>query len=97
MSSLRKSLFNRIDGVMLLLYVLLVVIGILAIFSVEHRTTDTSIIMMNKSYMKQLTWFGYSLIIGMMILLTDSKFFSSFHVIGIKLKSWGKTKIIVVL
>ena len=78
MSSLRKSLFNRIDGVILLLYALLVVVGILAIFSVEHRTTDTSIIMMNKSYMKQLTWFGYSLIIGMMILLTDSKFFSSF-------------------
>lgn len=40
MSSLRKSLFNRIDGVILLLYALLVVVGILAIFSVEHRTTS---------------------------------------------------------
>jgi len=78
MSSLRKALFYRIDGIVLLLYVLLVAIGIMAIFSVEHRTTDVSIIMMNKSYMKQLVWFGYSLILGFMILLTDSKFFSSF-------------------
>ena len=78
MSSLRKALFYRIDGVVILLYILLVVIGILAIFSVEHRTTDVSIIMMNKTYMKQLMWFGYSLLFGMMILLTDSKFFSSF-------------------
>lgn len=78
MSSLRKSLFSRIDGIVLLLYAMLVVVGILAIFSVEHRTTDTSIIIMNKSYMKQLIWFGYSLFIGFIIILTDSKFFSSF-------------------
>ena len=78
MSSLRKSLFYRIDGVVLLLYALLVVVGIMAVFSVEHRTTDVTIIMMNKSYMKQLMWFGYSLLFGLMILLTDSKFFSSF-------------------
>ncbi len=77
-NSLRKALFYRIDGIILLLYVMLVFIGITAVFSVEHRTTDTSLIMMNKSYMKQLTWFGYSLLLGFMILLTDSKFFSSF-------------------
>ncbi len=77
MSSLRKALFYRIDGVILLLYVMLVAVGILAVFSVEHRATDVSLIMMNKSYMKQLTWFGYSLLLGFMILLTDSKLFSS--------------------
>ena len=78
MSSLRKALFYRIDGITLMLYLLLVTVGILAVFSVEHHTTDTSIIMMNKSYMKQVVWFGYSLLLGFMILLTDSKFFSSF-------------------
>src|ERR1700744_2470797 len=78
MSPARKSLFYRIDGITLLLYMLLVTVGILAVFSVEHRTTDVSLIMMNKSYMKQLMWFGYSLILGFIILLTDSKFFSSF-------------------
>jgi rod shape determining protein RodA len=78
MTSLRKALFYRIDGIVLLLYVMLVMIGILAIFSVEHRFTDVSLIMMNKSYMKQVMWFGYSLLLGFVILLTDSKFFSSF-------------------
>ena len=78
MSSLRRALFYRIDGIVLLLYVLLVAVGITAVFSVEHRTTDVSLIMMNKSYMKQLVWFGYSLLFGLVILLTDSKFFSSF-------------------
>jgi rod shape determining protein RodA len=78
MSELRKTLFNRIDGTLLLLYFLLVSIGIMAIFSVEHRTTDTSIIIMHKSYMRQVVWLGYSLFIGMLIILTESKFFSSF-------------------
>ena len=82
MSSLRKALFYRIDGIVLLLYVLLVMVGIMAIFSVEHHTTDVSVIMMNKSYMKQLMWFGYSLLFGFMILLTDSKFFSSFALLA---------------
>lgn len=76
--NLKKTLFNRIDGVLLLLYISLVTIGILAIFSVEHRSTDTSLIMMNKSYMRQVVWLGYSFIIGFLIILTDSKFFSSF-------------------
>lgn len=78
MSTIRKSLFNRLDGIVLLLYIMLVTIGILAIFSVEHRTTDTSLFMMNKSYMRQVIWLGYSLFVGFIIILTDSKFFSSF-------------------
>ncbi len=78
MSDLKKTLFNRIDTPLLLMYLALVTVGILAIFSVEHRTTDTSLIMMNKSYMKQIMWLGYSLFIGFIIILTDSKFFSSF-------------------
>lgn len=77
MSSVRKSLFYRLDGIMLLLYVCLVIIGLMAVFSVEHRTTDTTIFIANKNYMKQFIWFGYSLLLGMMILLTDSKFFAS--------------------
>ena len=78
MTSLRKALFYRIDGVVLLLYVMLVTVGIMAVFSVEHHTTDLSIFMMNKNYMKQAMWFGYSLLFGFVILLTHSKFFSSF-------------------
>lgn len=72
-----KSIFSRIDGVTLFLYLLLVVIGMMAVFSVEHRSTDPTFFMMNKGYMKQLIWLGISLFIGLMIILTDSKLFSN--------------------
>jgi len=78
MGTLRKSLFNRIDGITILIYFTLVIIGIMAVFSVEHRSTDPSLFMMNKGYMRQLTWLGISLFVGLIIILTDSKFFSSF-------------------
>lgn len=77
MSKTGKTVFGRIDSVTLLLYLLLCVIGMLAIFSVEYRSTDPSIFMMSKSHMRQLVWLGISLFVGIIILFTDSKFFSS--------------------
>lgn len=72
-----KSLINRIDGATFWLYLALVVIGIVAVFSVEYRSTDPSIFMMSKSHMKQSMWLGISLFVGMIIIFTESKFFSS--------------------
>jgi rod shape determining protein RodA len=77
MSQTQKSIFSKLDGVTLLLYMSLVTIGLLAVFSVEYRTTDPSIFMMGKSHMRQLIWFGFSLFIGLLIVWTDTKFFSS--------------------
>ena len=89
MSNERKSIFGRVDSITIVLYFLLVCIGLLAVFSVEYRSTDPSIFMMSKSHMKQLMWFGVSLFVGLIILWTESKFFSSFaflfYTIGIAL------------
>lgn len=82
MSHTRKSFFSNIDGVMVLLYLCLVTIGLAAVFSVEHRHTDPTIFIMNKNYSKQVIFFGYSLLIGFIILLTDSKFFASTAFLG---------------
>ncbi len=73
-----KSIFSRLDTVTLFLYISLVVIGLLAVFSVEYRTTDPSIFMMSKSHMRQAIWLVISLLVGLVIVFTDSKFFSSF-------------------
>ncbi|XZF14623.1 rod shape-determining protein RodA [Chitinophagaceae bacterium MMS25-I14] len=73
----RKTFVNRIDWLTLGLYLLLVCIGLLAVFSVEYKSTDPSILMPNKSFVKQAIWLAPSLFVGMIILLTDSKFFSS--------------------
>lgn len=78
MSSIaNKSLLNRIDGVTLWLYIALVLVGIVAVFSVEYRSTDVSVFLMSKSHMKQSMWLLISLFMGMIIIFTDSKFFSS--------------------
>jgi rod shape determining protein RodA len=50
---------------------------LIAVFSVEYRSTDPSIFMMSKSHMKQTMWLGISLFIGLIIVFTESKFFSS--------------------
>lgn len=78
MSAKQKSIFTRLDGITLLLYLCLVCIGMLAVFSVEYRSTDPSIFMMSKSHMRQAVWLVISLFAGIIIVFTDSKFFSSF-------------------
>jgi rod shape determining protein RodA len=78
MSEKSKSLFGRLDGITVLLYICLVCIGMVAVFSVEYRSTDPSIFMMSKSHMRQAVWLGISLFVGVIIIFTDSKFFSSF-------------------
>lgn len=77
MSNTQKSVFSKLDGITLLLYTLLVTIGLLAVFSVEYKSTDPTIFMMGKSHMRQLVWFGFSLFVGLLIVWTDTKFFSS--------------------
>ncbi len=73
-----KSIFSRLDGVTMFLYLSLVFIGLTAVFSVEYRVTDPSIFMMSKSHMRQFIWLCISLFVGLIIMLTDSKPFSAF-------------------
>lgn len=78
----RKGLLPTPDALTLLLYFMLVAIGILSVFSVEYQDADTSFFLMERSHTKQLIWLGISLLTGLVILLTDSKFFSSFAFLG---------------
>ncbi len=71
------SVFGKVDFLTILLYFLLVSIGLLAVFSVEYRSTDTSVFIMSKSHMKQAVWLGISLFVCLVILVTDSKFFAN--------------------
>src|SRR5690606_11077737 len=73
----RKSVSARLDWTIILLYLALVFIGISAVYSVEYISISEPFFNMSKSHMKQITWLGMSLLVGLIILLTDSKFFSS--------------------
>lgn len=89
MTGFRKSLINRIDFLTLFLYLSLVSIGILAVYSSEYSSTSEVFWDFSKSHAKQLTWLGISLFVGFIIILTDSKLFYSIaylsYVLGILL------------
>ena len=84
-----QSFLSRIDWPTILLFLLLSVIGVMMIYSVEHRETDTGFILLEKNYSKQLIFLGISLVAGFVIVATDSKLFTTtpflLYVIGVLL------------
>lgn len=69
-----------IDWVMVRLYGLLVIIGLICIFSVEYRSSDSviqSFLGFKKNYSKQFFYFLACIVLATFILLTDSKFFTA--------------------
>jgi len=65
---------------MVWLYAIIVLIGILCIFSVEYRSSDNviqTLLGFKKNYSKQLYFFAACIFLAIFILLTDSKFFTA--------------------
>ena len=80
MNETRQGISKGIDSTIVWLYIALLVIGWIAIFSVEYRPGDSvmqTILGFKKNYSKQLLFAGLSAVIGIFILLTDSKFFTA--------------------
>jgi len=69
-----------VDWISVWLYIILVSIGVLCIFSVEYHTNEniwSNIIGLKKNYSRQLLFIGISGVVATFILLTDSKFFTA--------------------
>src|SRR5438045_8848824 len=69
-----------IDWTMIWLYIILITIGLLCIYSVEQRSNESilqNITGLKKNYARQLLFIGISAVIAIFILLTDSKFFTA--------------------
>jgi rod shape determining protein RodA len=76
----RAIISKGIDWISVWLYIILVSVGVLCIFSVEyHNSGDIwrNIIGLKKNYSRQLLFVGISGIIAIFILLTDSKLFTA--------------------
>lgn len=74
------SISKGIDWVTVWLYVIVVTIGVLCIFSVEYHGSENiwlNIVELKKNYSRQLLFVGISSIVAIFILLTDSKFFTA--------------------
>src|SRR6476620_4678088 len=69
-----------IDWVTIWFYIIFVCIGILCIFSVEYHTNENilqNIAGLKKNYSRQILFLGISAVMAVVILLTDSKFFTA--------------------
>ncbi len=74
----RNNIFNNIDWTLVWLYLILVVMGWLNIYAAVYNEDHNSIFDITQSYGKQLIWIISSLFLGLLILLTDARFFSTF-------------------
>ena len=74
----RYSIFENIDWLTIFLYLLLVFIGWISIYAAVYNEEHSSIFDMSQSYGKQLIWIGTSLLLGLVIMVIDAKFFSTF-------------------
>ena len=80
MNQKNASISKGVDWLMIWLYMILVAIGILSIFSVTYREGENVLdgfLKLKTDYGKQFFYFLISLAIGLFILLTDSKFFTA--------------------
>jgi rod shape determining protein RodA len=72
------AISKGIDWSLIWIYLLLVTIGLMAVFGATYKEGDPifqSFINFKTDYSKQLYFFGVALVLGLFILLTDSKFF----------------------
>ncbi|MDD3859584.1 MAG: rod shape-determining protein RodA, partial [Bacteroidales bacterium] len=74
----RGNTLMNIDWITVTIYLLLVFIGWVNIYSAVYDDTHSSIFDFSKRYGKQLIWIGAAFIIIIAVLVTDSKFYSAF-------------------
>ncbi|MEO8568426.1 MAG: rod shape-determining protein RodA [Ginsengibacter sp.] len=79
------AITKGVDWALIWMYILFVSIGVLCIFSVEYHNDEDilkNILGLKKNYSRQLLFIGISAVVAVLILLTDSKFFTATSNIG---------------
>ena len=83
----RKGTLYNVDWITVLIYVILVIIGWVNIYSAVYDESHQSIFDTSQRYGKQLIWIIASLVLAFAILLIDAKLFSVFsyfiYIVGI--------------
>ena len=78
MSRIKKSIFTNVDWILVGLYFTLVLMGWLNIYATLYNEDHTNIFDFTQSYGKQLMWIGLSIVVGLVILLVDSRLYETF-------------------
>ena len=77
MNDTRESIIGKVDWMMVLLWVALVVLGWLNIYSAVYDESHPLIYDLSKVYGKQLVWIAVSALCGFLILLPDAKVYNA--------------------
>ncbi|OQX76685.1 MAG: rod shape-determining protein RodA [Bacteroidetes bacterium 4484_276] len=77
----RTNILTNIDWWLILLYIVLVLMGWINIYAAVYDEDHSSILDMSQNYGKQLVWILTSVVLVLIILITDAKFFSSFSIL----------------
>jgi len=77
----RENTLANIDWLTVFLYLLLVFFGWLSIFSAASDEDVVRVFDLSQRYGKQILWIGLSLVLAIVILIIDAKFFSAFSFI----------------
>ncbi len=80
MRTIKQSIFDRIDWVLILLYFVMIFWGWSNIFSTEYIGQSFNIFDLSYNYGKQLVWILVSLVLALIILIVDARFFSTFAI-----------------
>jgi len=90
MKDRNTTLTKGLDWPLIYLYIILVVIGLISIYAVEHREHEDFLFALthfSRNFSQQLKWVGISGVLAVIILLIDSKFYTAtanlFYVFGI--------------
>lgn len=78
MSGRRNSILPYVDWVTIIIYILLVIVGWLNIYSAVYNPSHPSIFDFSQRYGKQFIWVVTALLIAFLIMLSDASFFSVF-------------------
>jgi rod shape determining protein RodA len=74
----QKNILYNIDWIIVFLYLVLVFAGWINIYAAVYNDEHSSIFDISQAYGKQLIWIASSIVIALVILMIDAKFFSTF-------------------
>lgn len=74
----KHSQFGSIDWLTLVLYAIMVIFGVISIYAASYDFDNASMFDFSEFSGKQITWIGLSLILGLVILLIDSRMYETY-------------------
>jgi rod shape determining protein RodA len=74
----RSNIFQNIDWLLILIFLGLLLIGWLNIYAAVYNEEHKSLFDLSQNYGKQMVWIVTSMVLALIILIIDAKFFSTF-------------------